>query len=127
MSDKQSTEEGFVNNSFLNLITKHRNGVVLAKASEKLDEAVEIARDRQQAATVTVTIKLKPQNDDQMVVVGTVTSTLPKETLPAGMMYVDDDNSLHMSDPRQKELNLREVSKPASALKEASSKEVKEA
>lgn len=113
-------------NAFENLIRKHRQGLVAAKASEKLAEAIEMARERGAMSTLTVKLKFKPQNDDQMLIEADVTSTLPKETLPSGMMYVDDENMLHTSDPRQKELDLKTVEKPAE-LKEAPRKEVKEA
>lgn len=113
-------------NAFENLIRKHRKGIVASKASELLAEAVEVARERGAMATLTVKLKFKPQNDDQMMIEADVSSTLPKEKLPSGMMYVDDENLLHTSDPRQKEFALHEVKREAE-LKEAAPKAVKEA
>ena len=113
-------------NAFENVIRNHRKGLVAAKASEKLVEAIDAARTQNTMATLTVTLKFKPQNDDQMLIEADVTSKLPKEKLPAGMMYVDDNNLLHTSDPKQKEFELKEVAKPKE-IKEAVSKEIKQA
>ena len=126
MNENQEPEENEAGNSFVHLVNAHRRGVVGAKASDALAEAIEVARERGAMATVTVTFKLKPQNNDQIVIEADVSSKLPKEIIPSGMMYMDEDNCLHTSDPRQRKFEFKEVKKP-SRIKEIPKKTVKEA
>lgn len=106
---------------FQSMLGKHRKGVAANEASRCLHEAIVATRDTQKASTVTLTVKLKCGTDNQMIVDIQCAAKLPKQQLPVGMFWLDDDNQLCTSDPNQKELGLREVERKESAteLREA--------
>lgn len=114
MTDKtKSALDEMGGNAFEHILRNHRRGMALGKASSLLAEAVKSARDTGKAATVTVKVTLKPQRegDDQMMVDIQPTAKLPEEKLPASLFWVGEDETLHTSDPRQRELPLREVAR----------------
>lgn len=98
-------------NQFVDMLTKHRRGFALDKASTKLRQALVASRDTGAKSVVTMTVTLTPGTDDQMSIGIQVSAKLPDEKLPSGMFWVDDDGNLRTNDPRQKELDLREVPK----------------
>ena len=91
------------------MLSKHRRGFALDKASTKLRQALLASRDTGAKSTVTMVVTLTPGTDDQMAIGIQVSAKLPDEKLPSGMFWVDDDGNLRTSDPSQKELPLREV------------------
>mgnify|MGYP000541241998 CR=1 FL=1 len=109
MKSKDTPTEENPSNQFVDMLTKHRRGFALDKASTKLREALIASRDTGAKSTVTMTVTLTPGTDDQMAISIQVAAKLPDEKLPSGMFWVDDDGSLRTSDPRQKELQIREV------------------
>lgn len=102
-------------NMFDDMIRKHRKGVAATEASKLLLEAITATRDTGAKSEMTLKVTLKTGTDNQMLIDIQVTSKLPKAKLPSGLFWVDDDNKLHTSDPNQRELNLREVERPAPA------------
>ena len=96
-------------NLFEDMLRKHRRGVAAHKASTKLLEAIMASRDTGAKSTVTLTVTLLPGADDQMMVGIQVAAKLPDEKLPSGIFWVGEDGMLLTSDPRQKELPIREV------------------
>lgn len=105
------TDESEPSNAFVDMLTKHRRGIALNKASTALIEAVSASRDTGANSEITLKIKLLPAAGDEMAIDIQVTSKLPVEKLPSSRFWVDDDAKLHTSDPKQLKLNLREVSK----------------
>ena len=127
MSDHTTnTDEALdAGNAFERLIREHRRGAIAAKATEKLAEAIEVAIDREKQTKLNITIKITPQNGDQVLIDAEVDNVLPKTAIPRGTMFVDEHNCLHRSDPNQRELPLRELPAPTKELKEVPAKEVK--
>lgn len=110
MTKKTPGEEAPAN-AFEHMLRTHRNGLVANKASDALNQVIEAARMRGKAASMTLTVTVKPQNDDQIILEVQCKAKLPDEKLAGALWYVDEDNRLHRSDPKQRELPLREVEK----------------
>jgi len=113
-----TTEPAATSNLFEDMLRKHRRGVAANKASKGLQEAIQASRDTGATSEVTLKVKLRPGSDDQMAIDIQVTTKLPQEKLPSGLFWVDDENRLHTSDPKQPELNLREVAKDEESIRE---------
>jgi len=129
MKSKDTTTTPAVepSNLFADMMSKHRRGFALNKASTKLREALIASRDTGAKSTVTVTVNITPAEDDQMTISIQAVNKLPDEKLPGGTFWVDDDGNLMTSDPRQKELPIREVIPVGREAREAAEKIAKEA
>lgn len=98
-----------VSNAFEVMLRKHRKGVPAHEASTALQEIISAARATDKTAEMTIKVKVKPQNDSQVILDVQVTTKLPKMSTPPGVFWVDEHNQLCTSDPNQSELNLRSV------------------
>jgi len=116
------TEMTTPSNLFEDMLRKHRRGIAADKASRRLHEAIIASRDTDAKSSVTPTVTHTPGSDDQMAIGVQVTSKLPDEKLPSGMFWIDDEGQLLTSDPRQRELPIREVI-AVGEIKEAIAKE----
>lgn len=89
---------------FAAVLMSHDKGRIHTEASRKLTEAVEAVMETGKAATITVKIKVATVKDlDAVKLDAQVTASIPREPSKS-IWYVDDDNSLHRNDPRQKSL-----------------------
>lgn len=96
-----------VSNSFEVMLRKHRKGVPAHEASTALHEIIAAARATDKVAEMTIKVKVKPQNDSQVILDVQVTTKLPKMSTPPGVFWVDENNQLCTSDPNQSEMSLR--------------------
>lgn len=113
--DKAKTEEG--SNSFDDLLRTHRKGCATALASKYLDQVTAAVIERGGTGEITLSVKVKSAGDNELrVEIQVKPPKLPTEKLPEGMYFFDDEAEtprLLKSDPRQGQLDLREVEKPA--------------
>ena len=79
-------------------------------ASDELAKTIEAARTTNKVATMTITLKIKPDSDGVYLIEEDNKSSLPK--LPRGktVMFGTPDGNLVVNDPHQSELELRSVS-----------------
>lgn len=83
-----------------------------------LHDLIAAVKDHGKGGSITLTIKVDPLGkgvERQVVVTDNVTVKAPTGKRPTSMFFVDDDGNLTRKDPRQPELPLREVSRPAAA------------
>lgn len=106
---KSATQQQEVGNGFEVMLRRHRKGMPAHEASAALQDAIAAARATGLVAEMTLKVKIKPQNENQVVLDVQVTTKLPKMTTPPGVFWVDDNNQLCTSDPNQSEMNLRSV------------------
>lgn len=110
MSKKTKPEqEEEVSNLFETMLRKQRRGLVANEVSRKLAEAIQAARETGGKASLSISVVLKPTNDDQIMVDIQCDTKLPKQKMPPAMFWIGEGNTLHTSDPRQMSLPLREV------------------
>jgi len=100
-----------------------RRGQLLDDAADELQKVVAAVEETGKAGKLVIEIAVAPASKGQgaMKVSDKITAKLP--TLPAGetIMFITPENNLVPNDPRQKSLELKDVSAPAAgALKEAS-------
>lgn len=85
--------------------------------SAQVSEAVQTAQDTGKMATVTLTLKFKPQGAGRMEVVDDISSKLPRYPRQTTLMYADG-GMLLKDDPKQQKLNLRTVETQPTKFKE---------
>jgi hypothetical protein len=118
MSQTKTTTEPEIYNLFETMLRKQRRGLVANEVSRKLAEAIQAARECSAKASMTVSVTIKPTNDDQVMIDVQCDTKLPKEKMPPSMFWVGEGNTLHTSDPRQPELPLREVIRDEDELRD---------
>jgi hypothetical protein len=70
--------------------------------------------DTKKAGTLTITLTVKPQknDDEQVVIITTVKAKTPEMDLPDAIFFVDDEFNLVRDDPKQRELFIEEAPAP---------------
>lgn len=109
MSKTAIPQEEAPSNAFTTLINTHRRGIAGAECSNQLEAAIRAAIDTGAKSEVNVKLTIIPTTDDQVNITIQPTAKLPQQKLTGAMFWVDEDGKLVTSDPKQKELPIREV------------------
>ena len=112
------------NNAFSNLLSQFRDGESLHELSDKLALLVEAVRSTGKPGKLSYTLILKPSGDAVVVTDDEVKLKIPTAPREAAIFFVTEEATLVRDNPNQRQLELREVKKPAPAeLKEAKAPE----
>lgn len=111
---------------FAEFITDLRGGGCHYDLSKALQAAADAAMKTGKIATVSLTVKIKPQGERQVEIIDQIKKTIPEPTQPTTIMFVDDERNLTRDDRRQMELKdvepkkaeLVDIKKPEKELKE---------
>lgn len=106
-------------NAFTSLLNTHRRGIAGHECSTQLEAAIRAALDTGAKAEINVKVTILPGMDDQVNITIQPSAKLPQQKLSGAVFWVDESGKLVTSDPKQKELPIREVIKVGGALKEA--------
>lgn len=106
---------------FMDFLREHRNGATHDELSDQLNELVAAVGTERKAGSLTLKISIKPGNvgEGSVMVADEIKLVAPKPTKSSSMFFITPENNLIREDPRQKKLDLREVSPgvPASAAR----------
>jgi hypothetical protein len=95
---------------FNDLLREHRNGLTHDELSDALRDLVAAVTDEGKAGSLTFTVKIKPMGKgDGLEVSAEVVSKPPKKTPGISIFFATPDNALQKQDPRQKEMELRDI------------------
>lgn len=88
------------------ILREYRNGRAADLASRKLAELVQAVDETGKAGSLTITIKIKPENGggSQKTLACEVKAKMPEAQLAEAIFFSDDEGSLHRSDPQQREM-----------------------
>ncbi|HFD80448.1 MAG TPA: hypothetical protein ENK05_08690 [Gammaproteobacteria bacterium] len=86
-----------------------RQGLTQEELSEKLSEAVCMARETGKQAKVALEITVKPIGDGQYELRDKITAKIPEHQRGITLMFGTPDGNLMRDDPRQRNLDLRAV------------------
>lgn len=91
---------------------------------EAMSEAVRACLAHGKQAEVTVKLKISPQNISHgtVKISHDVTTKLPKEKREGGIVFATPDGNIQADDPAQRQLELKDPSKPEKPLKFAQAK-----
>lgn len=96
--------------SICDFIRDLNGGVVHDELSNGLADLVAAVTDEGKSGTMTVTFSLKPMGKGNGIQVSSETKVKPpKQTAGVTVMFATPENSLQRQDPRQKEMELREI------------------
>lgn len=110
-------------NAFTALLNTHRRGIAGGECSTQLEAAIRAALDTGAKSEVNVKVTIIPGMDDQVNITIQPTAKLPQQKLSGAIFWVDETGKLVTSDPKQKELPIREVIKVDGETREAKVKE----
>ena len=97
---------------FSTFLIEQRNGALAVELGEALNELVEAVTETTKEGSLTLVIKIKPEGA-VLLVSDDVRLKLPAVKSAASIFYADAGNNLTRKDPRQPELPLAEVPRPA--------------
>lgn len=104
---------------FAAFIQEQRNGGLHGELSHELAALVEAVQETQKPGTLTLTVKVAPNKDGvTMTVTDKVVAKAPEVDRGAAIFFVQGDGNLVRRDPRQLEMPLREVERPAKDLRD---------
>jgi len=88
------------------ILREYRNGRAADLASRKLAELVQAVDETGKGGSLTITIKVKPENGggSQKTLACEVKAKMPEAALAEAIFFSDDEGALHRSDPTQREM-----------------------
>jgi len=100
----------------MDFLREHRTGITHDTLSDALQELVAAVAQEGKAGYLTLKIGIKPRGkDDGLDVSAEIACKPPKETPGSSVFFVTPENNLVREDPRQRNMDLREV--PPTAFK----------
>lgn len=107
---------------FQHVVNSLRYGAAAEELSEALAECVDRARDAGKAATLTLTIKIKPKgNSGQYFIEDDIKTKVPALMKEETIMFGTPDGNLTREDPRQQKLPLRVAGDEKAPVKDVAS------
>ncbi len=101
---------------FAAFVQEQRNGGLHGELSLALAELVNAVSEHRKAGTLTLTVKVAPNNDGLTVTVtDKIKMTAPEGDRGAAIYFVDAEGNLSRRNPYQQELPLREVAERKAA------------
>ncbi len=104
-------------NPFIKVL-QELNSHALFDLSERMSECVERANDTGKMATMTLTLKFKPQGQGRMEVEDQIKQNMPEFPRATTLLFTAEDGLLQKDDPKQTKLSLRTVDTQTTKLKE---------
>lgn len=99
---------------FAAFVQEQRNGGLHGELSDALAELVGAVLEHEKSGTLILTVKVESSKDGSTVIVtDKVALKVPEGNRGAAIYFVDADGNLSRRDPRQLEMPLREVERPA--------------
>ena len=84
-------------------------GMLHQEASDVLAELTDAVLMTRKGGTITITLGVKPNGENSVLVAGKVKATIPQESAPESVFFATAGGNLMRDDPRQPRLPLREV------------------
>jgi len=104
-------------NGIIGLLQQHRNGATQDEIADALRDLVAAISDENKAGKLTITIAIRPMGKgDGLDVAVDCKASPPKQTPGSAIFFASPDNNLVRNDPRQANLELRDIT-PASAAR----------
>lgn len=123
MADTEHDEEPTVR-PFVTFLNEQRNGRMAAELADALHEATEAVVLTGKAATLTLTVRIKPAGKgttSSLLVADDIATKLPKPERAETVFFTDRDHNLRRDNPDAPQFPLREVGAlPKPQPKEAS-------
>lgn len=94
---------------FTHTLNSLRMGEAQEELSKKLNECVCSAREIGKAATLTLSITIKPNGKGQFEIIDKINTKLPSADKGITLMYDTPDGNLQRENPRQHTMELRAV------------------
>ncbi len=103
-------------NSYEKTLRELRKGAALTELSEKLAALLQAVRDTGRGGHIIHKIVVTPASAGDVLTLSfkdKVDTKLPERLLPTTIFYLNDDNTVQRTDPRQQEFAITEVPAPA--------------
>jgi len=110
-----TTQPAPTSNSYEKTLRELRKGAAITELSEKLAALLQAVRDTGRPGQLVHKIVVSPASAGDVLTLtfkDKVDTKLPERPLPATIFYLNDDNTVQRTDPRQKEFEISEVPAP---------------
>lgn len=99
---------------FIDWAGTHRN--FADEADSALRDVVKAATEFGKEASLTITLKVKPNNENQLTHAVDIKTKLPRKGVPPAIFFSDEDGGLHRADPRQRDIEDEDAIRSISSL-----------
>lgn len=105
--------------AFADVVRELSSGQVYDDLTTKLGEVVTAVLETRKQGEISIKLTVKPNGDGSVRVLSDVKQKVPEPPRGETLFFATTSGSLIRNDPRQSELNLREVVEETRPLKEA--------
>ncbi|HXI90493.1 MAG TPA: hypothetical protein VNH18_29435 [Bryobacteraceae bacterium] len=106
---------------FLEVVASHRSGDILPELDEKLTEVLQAVRSTGKQGAIALVLKVKPYSKgkiETVLIEDEIKVKIPELDKGGSIFFATDDDELLLNDPRQQNLDLREIPQEKPPLKE---------
>lgn len=104
---------------FHEVLAEVDSGTLSDLVSEKLAEVVRAVNDVEKPGSITITLTLKPNGENKVIVDGKVVAKSPEKPIDQSFFFARADGSLTRNSPRQEEANTAPAVRDATAIRAA--------
>jgi len=101
---------GDINNSFIDALQQFRSGESIHELSEGLQKLVLAVMDREKKGSITYTLTIHPRGN-AVILTDKIDVKLPEEKREEKVFFANDDGTIQMQNPAQRNLEFKEVKK----------------
>lgn len=90
--------------TFMNTIRTHRKGALADQLNEEFAALLAAAVQHNKTGSLTLTVKAVPNGNNCFRFSTSITTKIPKQTIPEAIIFADEEGLVHQSDPNQSEM-----------------------
>lgn len=107
--------------NFLEVLGDHRSGDLIPELDNRLTEVLSAVRGTGKEGKLMLTLTIKPAGRlkvETVLIEDKVDTKIPELPKGGSIFFATDDNELHLRDPRQETLDLRDVNSERPPLRD---------
>jgi hypothetical protein len=86
-----------------------KKGRLVEEATAALAEVVRSVDELHKAGSVTITLTVKPGDDNEKTIAASLSMKKPSRDIPPAIFFSDEEGDLHRDDPAQREMEFEEA------------------
>ena len=94
---------------FLDNMTSYGLGGLVGELADEQLKVIDAVRNTGLAGSVSMTLKFKRTGDEKVAVQAVVKASVPRQPMNVVEMFADEENVLHESNPKAKQLDFENV------------------
>jgi hypothetical protein len=117
--ERGAIEGGHMSRPFADVVRDLAGGKIYEDLGTQLGEIVSAVLETGKAGALSLSLSIKPNSEGSVLVTAAVKQKIPEPTTGSTLFFATTTGSLLRNDPRQGEMNLRDVKAEDKPLREA--------